>query len=62
MLKYLFVKLKRKRFNFADYCHLPFVYRQKYAEKLYTVIFYGAVEFYQPVGKRALQATYRWSI
>ena len=46
MLICLFVKLERKRFNLAyDCCHLPLVYRQKYAGKLYTIKFYRVVEF-----------------
>ena len=66
MLICLFVKLERKRFNFAyDFCHLPLVYRQKYAGKLYTIKFYRAVEFYRPVKKfttslPAGKMIYRW--
>ena len=46
MLICLLVKIKRKRFNFAyDRCHLPLVYRQIHADKLYTLKLYRVVEF-----------------
>ena len=65
MLIYLFVKLKRKRFNFAyDCCHLPLVYQKIHAGKLYSIKFYCAVELYLPVeifldSKKNLPSVYR---